>query len=83
MTALLRRVVRWVAAIVLIVVGLVLAIPGVPGPGLLVILLGILLLLPESRWLRKKYARFKRRYPAVFAPMERRWRRKRQRPAQR
>lgn len=72
MTELLRRVVRWVGAIALVLVGLALSIPGVPGPGFLVVLLGILVLLPESRWLRKKYASVKRRYPRVFHAIERR-----------
>ena len=70
--AILKRIARWVAAIVLILVGLVLSIPGVPGPGFVVILLGIFVLLPESRWLRKQYVRFKRRYPRLFGPLERR-----------
>ncbi len=56
MLPLLKRIVRWVVAITLIVIGLALSIPGVPGPGFLVILVGIFVLLPESRWLRKKYA---------------------------
>jgi hypothetical protein len=78
MTLLVTRIARWVAAIATIVLGLALSIPGVPGPGLLIALLGILILLPESRWLRKKYARFKRRYPRAFVPLER-WRRRRRR----
>ena len=79
--AILKRVARWVAATVLILVGLLLSIPGVPGPGFLVILLGIFVLLPESRWLRKKYVRLKWRYPRVFGPIEKR--RKRQRAERR
>jgi len=51
---LFKRVLRWVVALILIVVGVVLSIPGVPGPGILVILIGVFVLLPESRWLRKK-----------------------------
>lgn len=78
----LERLGRWVAATVLIVVGLVLSIPGIPGPGVLVVLLGVVVLMPESRWLRKKYAYFARRYPRVFSPIERyRMRRRRQRRA--
>jgi hypothetical protein len=61
---------RWAAALTLIVLGLVLSIPGIPGPGILVILIGIFVLLPESRWLRKKYAALKRRYPRIFSPIE-------------
>ena len=70
MIPLLKRIARWAVAIVLIVIGLVLLIPGVPGPGILVILIGIFVLLPESRWLRKKYAALKQRYPRIFSPIE-------------
>lgn len=74
--SILVRIARWVGGIALILVGLVLSIPGVPGPGILLILLGLFVLLPESRWLRKKYAALKRRYPRAFAVVER-WRRRR------
>ena len=70
MLDLFKRVLRWAVALTLIVVGLVLSIPGVPGPGILVILVGVFVLLPESRWLRKKYAALKRRYPRIFHPIE-------------
>jgi UPF0716 family protein affecting phage T7 exclusion len=65
-------------AITLIVIGLALSIPGVPGPGFLVILVGIFVLLPESRWLRKKYTALKQRYPRIFSPIETRRARARQ-----
>jgi hypothetical protein len=70
MLPLLKRIARWTAALLLIVIGLVLSVPGIPGPGILVILIGIFLLLPESRWLRKKYAALKRRFPRLFHPIE-------------
>ena len=70
MLPLLKRIARWTAALLLIVIGLVLSVPGIPGPGILVILIGIFLLLPESRWLRKKYAALKRRFPRIFSPIE-------------
>ena len=70
MLPLLKRIARWAVALALIVVGLVLSVPGIPGPGILVILIGIFVLLPESRWLRKKYAALKRRYPRIFSPIE-------------
>ena len=54
MLDLIKRVLRWVVALSLIVLGLVLSIPGIPGPGLLIMLIGVFVLLPESRWLRKK-----------------------------
>jgi hypothetical protein len=78
MLPLFKRIVRWVVAITLIVIGLALSIPGVPGPGFLVILVGIFVLLPESRWLRKKYAALKQRYPRIFSPIETRRTRARQ-----
>jgi hypothetical protein len=67
----LKRIARWIGGILLILVGLVLSVPGIPGPGILVMLAGVLVLLPESPWLRKKYVRLKRRYPRVFGPLER------------
>jgi hypothetical protein len=72
-----KRVARWVGGTFLVLLGLVLSLPFVPGPGVLVILLGVLVLLPESRWLQKKYVTAKRRYPRPFAALERRWRRSR------
>ena len=84
MVPLLKRIARWAAALALIAIGLVLSIPGIPGPGILVILIGIFVLLPESRWLRKKYAALKQRYPRVFHPIEsRRARARHERHAQR
>jgi hypothetical protein len=70
MLVLIKRLLRWVLALTLIVVGLVLSIPGIPGPGLLIVLIGVFVLLPESRWLRKKYAALKRRFPRLFSPIE-------------
>ncbi len=70
MLRLMTRLARWAAALALIAIGLVLSIPGIPGPGLLIGLIGVFLLLPESRWLRKKYVALKRRYPRLFSPIE-------------
>jgi hypothetical protein len=70
MLVLMKRLARWAAALTLIVLGLVLSIPGIPGPGLLIVLVGVFVLLPESRWLRKKYGALKRRYPWFFRPIE-------------
>ena len=78
MVRFMKRVARWAAALALIVFGLVLSIPGVPGPGLLIVLVGVFVLLPESRWLRKKFAALKRRYPKLFHPIETRRARARQ-----
>lgn len=76
---LLRRAARWGAAALLVVLGLVLSIPGVPGPGFLVVALGVLVALPESRWLQRRYVRVRRRFPRAFAAVERRWRPRRTR----
>ena len=82
MLQLLKRAVRWGAALALIAVGLVLSIPGIPGPGLLLAFVGVFILMPESRWLRKRYAALARRYPKTFRLIEERrarWRERRQR----
>lgn len=76
---LVRRIGRWGAGSLLILVGLVFAIPGIPGPGLLLVLFGVLVLLPESRWLQRKYVALKRRYPRAFHTLEKRFRRRRPR----
>jgi hypothetical protein len=70
MLPLIKRTLRWATALTLIVLGLVLSVPGIPGPGLLIALVGVFVLMPESRWLRKKYAALKRRYPRIFHPIE-------------
>jgi hypothetical protein len=72
-----QRIGRWVLAIVLILVGLVLSIPAVPGPGFVVIAIGLFVLMPESRWLQRKYAGLKRRFPRVFRPIDHQLRRRR------
>jgi hypothetical protein len=71
MLRLLKRLVRWIAALALIAIGLVLSVPGIPGPGLLLAVVGVFVLMPESRWLRKKYAALARRYPRLFGPLQR------------
>jgi hypothetical protein len=70
-TSIVKRVVRLTVGGLLLIAGLVLSVPGIPGPGLLVILVGIFVLLPASRWLRRKYVHFKRKHPIVFGPVER------------
>ena len=74
------RICRWIGGIALILVGLVFAFPGIPGPGLLIVLFGVMVLLPESPWLRRKYVRLKRRYPRIFAAVEKRFRKRKRRP---
>ncbi|MDD4891694.1 MAG: PGPGW domain-containing protein [Phycisphaerae bacterium] len=60
MRAALRKLlwpVRLVAGIILILLGFVMALPGVPGPGVAVMIAGVFVLAPNSRlahWLRAK-----------------------------
>jgi tellurite resistance protein TerC len=52
-----KRVARITAGIVVVVVGVVLAVPGVPGPGLLVVFIGLSILAVDFVWayrLKKK-----------------------------
>ena len=62
------RIVKNLAGAILIALGLLLSLPGIPGPGLLTILIGLMLLdLPAKRSLEKKIiAR-----PAIFRTVNR------------
>ncbi len=51
-----RTVAIVVAGFVLVAIGLVLSIPGIPGPGLVLILLGLALLSRRFVWARKVLA---------------------------
>jgi uncharacterized protein (DUF58 family) len=48
------RVLRLTAGWVLTVVGIILMVPLVPGPGILLLLPGVTLLSAESRWVRRR-----------------------------
>jgi hypothetical protein len=52
------RASRIVVGLVLLVVGLLLALPGVPGPGLPVAFVGLTVLGGEFEWARRLRARF-------------------------
>jgi tellurite resistance protein TerC len=47
------RVVRTVMGFTVILVGLVLTIPGIPGPGLLIVIGGLAILATEYMWARR------------------------------
>ncbi len=49
----LRTTARVVLGFFLLVVGLVLSIPGVPGPGIAVIVLGLIVLAEHFHWARR------------------------------
>ncbi len=48
-----KRVVRITAGIVVVIAGVIMAIPGVPGPGLLTIFLGLSILAVDFVWAHK------------------------------
>lgn len=49
----MRRIVKAILGLLLILVGLLLSIPGVPGPGLALVALGLLLLSEQFPWARR------------------------------
>jgi len=48
-----RRLLRVILGFLLVIAGLLLALPGVPGPGLLIALGGLVLLSEHFRWARR------------------------------
>lgn len=54
-----RRWVRTILGFTVILIGLVLAIPGVPGPGLLIMIAGLAILATEYLWARRYLNRIK------------------------
>src|SRR2546427_11270078 len=48
-----KRVARVIVGLVLVALGVVLALPGIPGPGLLVVLGGLTVLSGEFDWARR------------------------------
>lgn len=54
-----RRLIITVIGFTILLFGLLLAIPGIPGPGIVVIILGLAILGTEFVWARKLYKRFK------------------------
>ena len=56
---LLWRVCRIVGGIVVLLAGLFLSLPGIPGPGIVVIVLGLGILSSEFDWAERLYARLK------------------------
>ncbi|HUI07200.1 MAG TPA: PGPGW domain-containing protein [Verrucomicrobiae bacterium] len=48
-----KRVVRITSGVVVLIVGVILAIPGVPGPGLILIFVGLSILAVDFVWARR------------------------------
>jgi hypothetical protein len=64
---------RLVAGFALLIIGGLLALPGVPGPGIPVVLLGLLLLSGHFAWARKALAWLRKRTAGLRRTMEGRW----------
>lgn len=52
-SAAIRKAVRVVAGLLVVAVGLIMAIPAVPGPGIAVIIVGLIILSPHFAWARR------------------------------
>jgi uncharacterized protein (TIGR02611 family) len=57
---LLWRACRVVVGIALVMVGIFLSLPGIPGPGIVVVILGLGLLSSEFHWADRLYSRIKK-----------------------
>jgi hypothetical protein len=54
-----KKLVRMALGVVLVVLGLALSVPGIPGPGIAVLLLGLSVLSTDSVWARRFLERVK------------------------
>lgn len=57
---LLWRTGRMIGGVVLLLVGIVLSLPGIPGPGIVVVVVGLGLLSSEFDWANRLYSRLKK-----------------------
>jgi uncharacterized protein (TIGR02611 family) len=71
MKVVLKRAIVSVAGFGLIILGLVLSVPGVPGPGLLVMFVGLVVLAKEFHWARRLIESLRHRFPRVAASLDR------------
>jgi uncharacterized protein (TIGR02611 family) len=56
-----RKIFRAIIGFVVLLIGIVLTIPGIPGPGLAVILLGLVILSAHFHWARRAVEWVKRK----------------------
>ena len=54
-----KRILRIAAGVVVLIAGIILAIPGIPGPGLLVIFLGLSILAVDFVWAHRLKTKMK------------------------
>jgi uncharacterized protein (TIGR02611 family) len=69
-----KRVLRITSGVVLLIVGLVLMVPGVPGPGLLLIFLGLSILAVDYVWAHRLNTYLKDKAGKVVGKVRRRFR---------
>jgi hypothetical protein len=69
----MRKIARIVAGFVLLGVGLILAIPGIPGPGIVVIVLGLILLAEHFHWARRSLDWAKQKAESLRDKAVKRW----------
>ena len=60
-----RRIVKAILGFLLILVGLLLSIPGIPGPGLVLVALGLVLLSEQFPWARRILEWAKQKFRAM------------------
>ena len=66
----MRKIVRVIVGFVMLVGGLIMALPGVPGPGLLIALGGLIVLSEHFHWARRTLNWLKRRGAQVRAGLK-------------
>ena len=69
-----KRVLRITGGILLLIVGLILMVPGVPGPGLLLIFLGLSILAVDYVWAHRLNTYLKGKVDKVVGKVRRRFR---------
>jgi uncharacterized protein (TIGR02611 family) len=67
----MRKFLRMILGFALVLVGLILSIPGVPGPGIAVIILGLIVLSDHFHWARRTLDWLKRKAAAARARIAR------------
>ena len=67
----MRRIVKAILGFLLILVGLVLAIPGIPGPGLALVALGLVILSKQFHWARRVLGWAKQKFRALRSRLSR------------
>lgn len=60
-----RKLIRVIVGFLVLITGLILAIPGVPGPGIALILLGLVILSAHFHWARRSVEWVKRKAAQV------------------